>query len=179
MPEHVIIDGNNLLHAMHAHAPLPNIGRETLVKIVERWARTGDDQVTLVFDGPVPRRGLASQMSSTRMAVRFSAPQTADDVIVAEIHRAARPGNIRVVSSDKAIRREARYRRCRDTDAVVFVAELFPPHKKQSADTIQAETEQEKPETQSPKQAKTWMELFGYDDDDDIEPFDGFDAMNQ
>lgn len=178
MPEHVIIDGNNLLYAMHAHAPLPNIGRETLVKVVERWARTGDDQVTLVFDGPIPREGLASQMSSPRMAVRFSTPKTADDVIVAEIHRAARPGNIRVVSSDTAIRREARYRRCRHTDAATFVAELFPPQKNQPADSVQEKSTREKPETPSAKQIETWMELFGYDDGDG-EPFDGSDAMNQ
>ena len=34
--QHVIIDGNNLLHAMHEHAPIPHVGRETLVKIIER-----------------------------------------------------------------------------------------------------------------------------------------------
>ena len=39
VPEHVIIDGNNLLFAMYEHAPVPNIGRETLVRTVERWAR--------------------------------------------------------------------------------------------------------------------------------------------
>lgn len=178
MPEHVIIDGNNLLHAMHAHAPIPNVGRETLVKVVERWARTGDDQVTLVFDGPVPRQGLAAQMSSPRMAVRFSAPQTADDVIVAEIHQAAKPSHIRIVSSDTAIRREARHRRCRHTDAATFVAELFSSQRNQSADSVQEKPTREKPQTPSAKQTETWMELFGYNDND-IEPFDGADAMNQ
>ena len=113
MPQHVIIDGNNLLHAMHAHAPLPAIGRETLVKVIERWAGAREDLVTLVFDGPVPRGGLARQMSSGRIAVRFAAPATADDVIVEMIHHASQPTALVVVTGDTAIRHEARLGACR------------------------------------------------------------------
>ncbi len=171
MPEHVIIDGNNLLHAMHAHAPLPAVGRETLVKVVERWAGQRDDQVTLAFDGPVPPEGLAKQMTSGRITVRFSAPMTADDLIVAMIQRAKDPGTVRVVSSDTAIRREARYRRCRHTDAVSFVAELFPD-KRASMPTPPIGPE--KPDKLSPDEAQEWLDLFGCDG---TEPFDGYDAM--
>lgn len=173
MVERVIIDGNNLLHAMHAEAPLPTIGRETLVKLVERWARRGDDEVTLVFDGAIPREGLARQMASTRIAVRYSAPQTADDVIVAMVHGAKAPGTVRVVTSDTAIRREARHRRCRHTDAVTFIAELLPPEPRP---TTTPTTTDEKPQPPSDQQAREWLELFGYDD---TEPFDGYDAMTK
>jgi len=175
MPYHVIIDGNNLQHAMHACAPLPAIGRETLVKIIDRWARQGDDEVTLVFDGPVPREGLAKQMTSSRITVRFSAPATADDVIVAMIQRAKDPGTVRVVSGDKAIRLEAAYRRCLHIDAVGFVAELFPSEgKSQPA----APAMGEKPQKVSPEETKEWLERFGFDSDD-TELFDGHDAMTQ
>ncbi len=92
MPRHVIIDGNNMLYAMHAHAPIPSVGRETMVKVIERWARRGTDEVTLVFDGPEPIGGLSRQMASSRITVRFSAPKSADDIIVALIHRARDPG---------------------------------------------------------------------------------------
>ena len=175
MAEHVIIDGNNLLHAMHAHAPLPAVGRETLVKLVERWAKRGDSEVTLVFDGATPREGLARQMTSKRIVVCFSAPQTADDVIVAMVYRAKAPGTVRVISSDTAIRREATHRRCRHTDAVTFISELFPP---EGRPTTTPTTTDEKPEKPSDQQTREWLEMFGYDDTD-TDPFDGYDAMTQ
>ncbi len=163
MSEHVIIDGNNLLHAMHACAPLPTVGRETLTRVVERWAGRGTDEVTLIFDGPVPREGLAKQMMSRRITVCFSAPKTADDLIVAMVHRARDPGAVRVVSGDTAIRREARHRRCRHTEAVAFVSELFP---REDRPKPEPRTRAEKPESISPDDARKWLKRFGYDDDD-------------
>ena len=171
MVEHVIIDGNNLLHAMHEHAPLPSVGRETLVKVIERWARRAEVEVTLVFDGAPPRAGLTKQMTSACVAVRFSAPATADDVIVDIIQHARNPSRLRVISGDTAIRHEARRRRCRHSSAVEFVQELFPRPDGSRSSTAPSS---EKPPTVSPENAKEWHELFGSDDD---EPFDGFDAM--
>lgn len=173
MTRHVIIDGNNLFHAMHDCAPLPTIGRETLVKIVERWAKRGEDDVTLIFDGPVPREGLAKQMTSSRITVRFSAPATADDLIAAMIQRARNPETIRVISSDKALRHEAAYRRCLHTDAAGFVAELFPSEAKPKP---APPTSGEKPDKVTPEEAREWLDVFGVDDDD-AEPFDGYNAM--
>lgn len=179
MPMHVIIDGNNLLHAMHAHAPIPTVGRETMVKVIERWARRGHDDVTLIFDGPVPPEGLARQMTSSRITVRFSAPQSADDLIVAQIARAEAPTRLRVVTSDTAIRREARYRRCRHTDSASFVAELFAPREGDSRHTCGTGPAQDKPGLPSSKQTDEWLAEFGYQPDDGEEPFDGHDAMTR
>jgi hypothetical protein len=173
MPQHTIIDGNNLLYAMHAHAPLPHVGRETLVRIIDRWAQTGDDKVTLVFDGPTPREGLAKQMASDRIDVRFSAPETADDVIVSMIHAVKDPMAVRVVSSDTAIGREARYRRCRHTDAVGFTYELFAAEK---TPTPHAPVRNEKPDKISPEERRQWLELFGLDDGEG-EPLEGHGGM--
>ena len=127
MPAHVVIDGNNLLHAMRAHAPIPLVGRETMVKVIERWARQGDDRVTLVLDGRPPAGAMAKQMASSRIDVRFSAGKTADDVIVDIIHRAAAPTNLRVVSADTAIKYEAKLRGCAAVSSLDFISELFPP----------------------------------------------------
>lgn len=165
MPSHVIIDGNNLLHAMHEHAPIPHVARETMVKIIERWARTHDDDVTLVFDGPTPRGGLAKQMASDRMDVQFSAPVTADDVIVRLIHDARHPDTLRIVSSDTAIRHEARHRRCRDTTVLSFIEELFPPTTKQEPATV---APPEKPDHVAPQEADDWLDTFSLSDADDL-----------
>lgn len=175
MPDHVIIDGNNLLYAMPAHAPLPSIGRETLVRIIDRWARQGDDAVTLVFDGPVPDGSLSKQMSSDRIAVLFSAPVTADDVIVRLIHDAKHPTDLRVISSDNAILHEARGRKCRNGDCPSFIQELFTPQGEPHPPTS---TPGEKPPGVTRQEAKQWLDEFGFGDDGN-EPFNGYEAMNQ
>ena len=164
-----------MLYAMHACAPLPQVGRETLVKLIERWARKRAGNVTLVFDGPVPRKGLARQMTSGKITVLFSAPVTADDIIVSLIDQATEPTAIRVVSSDTAIRHEARHRRCACTDAVAFVAELFPAQQQTAGPTPAANPPAEKPEALSPEEAQAWLDTFGIDDME--EPFEGHDAM--
>lgn len=173
MPQHVIIDGNNLLYAMHEHAPLPHVGRETLVRVIERWAQAGTQEVTLVFDGPEPRGAMGLQMQSTRLDVRFSAPHTADDIIVAMVHETKDPGRIRVVSGDKAIRSEAVSHRCRYVTAAAFVAELVPP-KSQTRTESQASDRPQKPEPEG--NTDQWLETFGYDNAKP-DSFDGLDAM--
>ena len=157
MPQHVIIDGNNLLHAMHAYAPLPTVGRETLVRIIERWARSSDDDVTLVFDGPSPRGGLGQQMTSSRISVRFAAPASADEVIETLVGSAKHPDRVRVISSDTALRSAAKRRRCLHTSSVSFVAELFP--------TDEAQNRKPKLEAEKPSgglgETEDWLEWFG------------------
>jgi len=173
MKMHVIIDGNNLFHAMHAHAPIPLVARETMVKIIERWARPRADDVTLVLDGPAPRGGLLKQMTSSRIVVRFSAPQTADDIIVALVRKARDPGCVRVVSSDTALRHAARARRCHHTDSVSFIRELFA---KPGDPFVPAVPADEKPQGVTPEESRRCLEQFGFDEDD--EPFEGHDAMH-
>ncbi len=173
MPEHVIIDGNNLLFAMYEHAPMPHVGRETLVRVIERWAETGSREVTLVFDGPDPQGALGEQLRSPRLDVLFSAPHTADDIIIAMVHETNDPGRIRVVSGDKAIRAEAVSHRCRHVTAIAFVAELFPP-KERTGPPPEASPKPLKPEPKGTTQH--WLETFGFDDSEP-DPFDGHDAM--
>lgn len=180
MAEHVLIDGNNLLHAMHALAPIPHVGRETMVKIIERWARGGDDEVTLVFDGPAPRGGLSKQMASSRIAVRFSAPRTADDVIVGYFAKRGSGSAYRVVSSDTAIGHAARAKKGRVTSSAEFIDELFPkdgvggdPSVRRSGGDDAPATE--KPSDMSDAEREEWLKIFG--DADDDESFPGESAM--
>ncbi len=173
MPEHVIIDGNNLLHSMYEHAPIPQIGRETMVRLIRDWASQGSRTVTLVFDGPMPKGGLAKQMQPEGIRVLFSAPETADDSIVRMVRAAPDPAQLLVFSSDTAIRYEAGLRRCKRSNSASFVATLFPP----AADQHEKQLEQpEKPDGVSPQEASEWLDVFGNPDDEDP-PFDGDDAM--
>jgi hypothetical protein len=162
----VIIDGNNLLFAMHAHAPIPNVGRETLVRVVEKWARRRNDEVTIVFDGHRPGGGLAQQLTSSQLDVQFSGNRTADDVIVALIQRTRDPGRIRIVTSDHAIRSEARHRRCGTTAADAFVGELFPAPT--SPPRPKPTGEKAKPPA-STTERDEWLRLFGFTEDGDTD----------
>ena len=165
MGGHVIIDGNNLLHAMYAHAPMPTVGRETMVRVIEKWARSRPEKITLVFDGPVPAGGMARQMDSTRIIVKFSAPLTADDIIVKMIHKAKNPATIHVISSDTAILKEARYRKCRWTNAVSFVGKVFDDGKDRPTDFHKPPPE--KPQQVSEEESEEWLRTFGLDEEDD------------
>lgn len=172
MADHVIIDGNNLLHAMHDHAPVAHVGRETLVRVVERWAHKTEDRVTLVFDGSMPREGLARQMMSSRITVEFSGPVTADDVIIQMVHRAGKPGTIRVVTADTAIRHEAKRRRCKHTHSAAFVGELYPNQERAQRPVAAPD---EKPPDPSPDETQEWLDMFKIDGRNG--PDDQVDAM--
>ncbi len=171
MTEHVIIDGNNLLHAMHEHAPIAAVGRESMVRLIERWSRASGCNVTLVFDGPAPRGGFGKQLSPKGLTVKFSAPATADDLIVAAIAEEKEPTRLRVVTSDTAIRHAAGYRKCRCTDSVSFISELFPD---QAPDNPPRPPTPKKPTDGTPIDAEQWKTMFGGEEED---PFDGYDAM--
>jgi len=168
-----IIDGNNLLFAVKARAPVKPPGREGLVRRIEQWARNRPDHVIVAFDGAAPKGGLRDQLSPARLEVRFSAPQTADDLIVGLIHTCPDPGSVEVISDDKAILYEARLRGCRTRGAAEFVDLLFQP---QRTRPIHPPKEPAKPENLSADEQAFWRREFNVSDDDERPP-DDLDAM--
>jgi hypothetical protein len=126
MVSRFVIDGNNLLHTMRAHAPIPLVGRETMIQLIDRWARRGEDEVIVVLDGPPPAGPLARQMTPNRIGVRFSSPRSADDLIVELIQAASDPRRLYVISADSAILYEAHVRGCPTTKPLDFLSMLFP-----------------------------------------------------
>lgn len=173
--EIVIIDGNNLLHAVRLLGPTRVPGREKLLKEIERWASVHRHEVTLVFDGPIPHGPFARQMESQTIEVLFSGPRTADDCIVERIQHAAHPERVNIISDDKAILHEARHHRCRVTSNALFIASLYPPDAA-AAPRSPKETPIDKPGAVSQSERDFWLESF--DDGKSDDPFDGFDAMD-
>ena len=173
MRYHVLIDGNNLLHAMYDGARIRSMTRAALLRAIEPWARDVDDDITLVFDGTPPPEGFRKSVSSKHMQVLFSAPQSADDIIIRMVHEARHPETLRVVSSDKAIAYEARRRRCKDVSCAVLMNGVALPAGTETAPSPQ----------QPPKRTRTLSEgapavrrrTFGLNEDD--EPFDGYSDM--
>lgn len=170
VPEKIVIDGNNLLYAIRDSGAGPALGRDTLVRHLERWAKAAGAEMILVFDGARPDGAMGKQLSSSVIDVRFGASRSADDVIVELIRGVADPATVRMVSDDGAIRHEAGLRRCRHSGALDFIRELFArpkPHEQAGPPPL------EKPAASS-DEAEQWKRTFGADEDD---PFDGYGAM--
>lgn len=183
----LIIDGNNLLFAAQARGSRQPMGRETLVRRVEAWARDGGESVTIVFDGPSPRPGLARQMTAGPVTVLFSAPESADDVIIRMIRDEYRHAALRIVTGDTAIAYEARNCRCAQVASAAFIDELLPgrgnrgrtPHAASgdarnpaaSPRANGATTASDgKPPPPTPDESREWLDLFGLSDDSDEPP---------
>lgn len=175
MQETVIVDGNNLLHAVRMLGPTRGTGREKLLKDIERWAAIHRRNVMLAFDGPAPHGPFAQQMQSQVLEVVFSGQRTADDCIVERIRQAPHPDRLTIVSDDTAIVYEARGRRCRVLSNALFIASLYPPDAAAPKDKTSGPPF-EKPKSVSQNERDIWLESF--DDGQSNEPFDGFDAMN-
>ena len=176
VPDIVLIDGNNLLHAVRVLGPTRPPGRETLLKIIERWAIEHRSEVTLVFDGARPHGAFGEQMRSDRIEVVFSGSRTADDCIVERLGQLPHPDHVLVVSDDTAIQYEARRRRCRSASTTIFIASLFPPDSGSVGRAPPAaESVGDKPFNISESERNEWLASFDGENSD--EPFDGFDAM--
>lgn len=118
----VLIDGNNLLFAARsAGTPDKPPGRTALCATLGRWARRRAEAVHVVFDGPPPAPGLASQIADPALIVTYSgAGVSADDVIARLLATDSAARRLLVVSSDRAVAKAARARRARAVDARVF-----------------------------------------------------------
>jgi predicted RNA-binding protein with PIN domain len=96
-----LIDGNNLLGSWGG--PRGGDGRAEVVRRVASFCRARGAQATLVFDGHALRNDMDTQ---TLGPVTIRVPpqgQEADDVIRAIVEQAARPSDLIVVTSDKAL----------------------------------------------------------------------------
>ncbi len=107
-----LIDGNNLLGSLGGPA-VPGDGRLEVLRRVVAFCREKGARATVVFDG-APFRAELGEQQLGRVTLRFpESGRDADSVIRATIDAAARPAEIVVVSSDKAVYSYARTRGAR------------------------------------------------------------------
>ena len=168
-----LIDGNNLLHAAHAHMPGPPVGRQRLCELLGRWGVRNATDLTVVFDGPRPRPTFERQMRAADITVIFSAPRSADEIIEEMIEQAPTPSDIHVVTGDRAIQSVARWRRCACVESADFARELaMPPPPARDEQVPQPPPE--KPGAIPREETDEWLRRFEYDPD---QPPDDTDLM--
>lgn len=121
------------------------------------WAARNQLATTVVFDGSCPAGPLAKQIGDPRVEVRYAHPRTADEVIAELISAHSAPRRLNVVSSDHAVQRAARRRRCAVTEADAFAAALLAPPPQRPA----PREPRAKRTGLSDGQAEQWLDEFG------------------
>ncbi len=150
-----LIDGNNLLHAVAHLGEGPAVGRQGLCKLIAAWAVRTGAEVTLYFDGPVPKGGLAAQLRPKGIDVQFSGQRSADSLIEDEVARAHLPVEITVVTGDRAIQHEVRYHKAKTVESIRFAEQLY--HRDERTQRVERQTD-EKPETVDPDEVDMWTQ---------------------
>jgi predicted RNA-binding protein with PIN domain len=93
-----------------------------LVDLLERWAAAGGDDVTVVFEKP-PSPPIRSSVIDVVHAPRGQ-PNAADDEIVRRLAADPRPGEVRVVTSDRWLADRSRHAGATVEQASTFRASL-------------------------------------------------------
>jgi len=122
-----LIDGHNLIAQMPGLSLSDPDDEVQLVLRLRRFAAHKRQKITVVFDHGIPG-GWSRDLSTGPVKVIFAGSHTnADRVILERIREAKTPTDIKLVSSDGAIRRAAEVRRVQVIASQDFAASLYKP----------------------------------------------------
>ncbi|MFH1746994.1 MAG: NYN domain-containing protein [Planctomycetota bacterium] len=160
----VIIDGNNLLYAARdAEGDAPLVGRSILCDTVGGWALRRGERVRIIFDGPAPSDGLASQIGNSEIQVSYSGSATADAALIEILETDSAARRLLVVSSDREIMQAAKRRRARSVRSNEFWALM----KQDLSRPLPRRREpEEKEHGLNPRAAEQWLREFGLEGPD-------------
>jgi len=143
------LDGNNLIGQPAAvSSSRPQLQRAFLSALSE-YHKSGGGRFLVYFDGDDPNRVIPPP----GIRVRYSAPLSADDAIIQSLQGIHRPGEVIVVSNDRALQS-----RCRTAGATVLDWRQFAS-KMESRKTLSTG----KTEKHPPVDVEDWMDYFGLD----------------
>lgn len=169
----LLIDGNNLIHALARVGP--NLGRAGLCKLLAALAEPGrpgplaGERVCVVFDGAAPRGRLAEQMKHDRLEAVYSAPRSADELILERIAADSAPRRLTVVSSDRELRRAGRRRRCKLARSEEFADALISASDRPGP-RAPAEPPEKRRGCLTPAETQAWMRELGLSEEDADQP---------
>ena len=151
----ILVDGNNLMFAL-ADVGV-DAGRGRLSAMLGEFGRREDIQVTVVYDGPPPRH---RAKRVTGLKVHYSGRRTADEVLGELAAWDSAPRHVAVVSSDRAVQRDARRLGCKVVDALAFARQL---RERPAAERTEAEPKAKR-DGLDDGQVEHWMREFGLSD---------------
>ncbi|MEJ2111935.1 MAG: NYN domain-containing protein [Acidobacteriota bacterium] len=144
-------DGNNLIGQSAAESKNRPKAVKAFLNALSQYRKSGGGRFSVYFDGDDPNQFTAPP----GVRIRYSAPLSADDAIVARLGEISRPAEVIVVSNDRSLQS-----RCRGAGAKVMDWQQFASkmNVRKSRKTAAVETNQ--PEID----VDDWMEYFGMKD---------------
>jgi len=169
MAQHYILDGYNILHAIPKYADIVIRDRESarkqLEQDVELYCRTGEIEVTIVYDSKRFPNAFADFIDTKQPVIVFtSIVQEADDYIIEAAEEIASAGTT-IVSNDSKVLAGASHAGCATMSAQEFVQLI----RKKSVGTPGKRPEKYRKDSLSRDEVDEWLNLFGQDDSDDAE----------
>ncbi len=156
-----IVDGNNLLWALHESFDEREITREIdLCRVLSRYFALMAEDGQVVFDGGGPARRDDFESVSNIEVIFAGFHKDSDSVIEEKIKANTAPRRLTVVSSDRRLRKAAAVRKATAVKSEDFWEE------------VQKELRRGKPRKKEPKgkkegltegETQQWMDLFGLD----------------
>lgn len=149
-----LIDGHNLIAQMAELALSDPDDEVKLVMRLRQYSARKKQKITVVFDHGIPG-GWSRELSTGPVKVVFAGSHSnADKVILERIREAARPTEIKLVSSDGELARAADARRVEVISSQAFAQMLDKP--------LPSKPRPAKPDnpTVSKDEVKEWMRLF-------------------
>jgi predicted RNA-binding protein with PIN domain len=157
-----IVDGNNLLWALHERFEEREITAEIdLCRVLSRYFALTAEDGQVVFDGAGPARK-ADFDTITGVEVVFAGfHKDSDSVIEEKIKANSAPRRLTVVSSDRRLRRAAAARKATAVKSEDFWHQVQEELRRGKP---QKKEPQAKKEGLSESETEQWMDLFGIDE---------------
>ena len=151
----LLIDGHNLIGQMPGMSLADFDDEEKLVAKLRRYAARRRARIVVVFDSGLPG-GRSQPLSGGGVEAIFAGSHTdADRVLIERIRAAKRPQTWTLVSSDRAIQREAARRRMPVQESADFARTLVPVD---SPPKPLPTRSNDKPERED--DVKGWLDIF-------------------
>lgn len=157
-----IVDGNNLLWALHERFEEREIASEIdLCRVLSRYFSLTAEEGQVVFDGAGPTRKDDFDSVANIEIIFAGFHKDSDTIIEEKIKANTAPRRLTVVSSDRRLRKAAAARK-----AVAVKSEDF-------WEEVQKELRRKKPRKKEPRgkqegltegETQQWMDLFGLDE---------------
>ncbi len=142
-------DGNNLIGQSVASAQADSRTRWAFLSLLSRYRKSGGGRFLVYFDGDDSDRSAAPP----GIAIRYSAPLSADEAIIRRLREIRHPSEVIVVSNDREL-----LNRCRDAGAKTMNWGQFISKMQSRPASSQAAGDLEEP-----VDVEDWVKYFGLD----------------
>ncbi len=142
-------DGNNLIGQSSETARTDSRVRQSFLSVLSTYSQAGGGRFLVYFDGDDPNCSLPPR----GVAVRYSAPLSADESIVRRLQEIRHPSEVIVVTNDRNLRV-----RCRNAKAKTMTWQEFAAKMKTRSLSPKRQKEKE-----TEVDVEDWLRYFGLD----------------